>query len=303
MTDRIDFDRFTDEVQKAMEIRYPGRRVDLRRVTKNNGVIYTGISVTGDDENIYPTMYLEPFFEEYDGEVSEAAVEKMCGVYESRRLGEPLSLDYLKKYEEIRGGLRCKLINYEANTGMLEDVPYRRFMDLAIVPYYSFRNSGLDNLIRGEATFVVRESHLKMWEVDAERVLDDAVGNTMESEKASIRGIAEVLRELNPSYAGMIGTEADSCPMYIMSTPGINGAVSMMYEEDLEEFCEKIGGDIYVIPSSINEVILVPVSDVMPLSMINDMIREINHTEVQEVEVLSDHAYIFSGNGGYRETL
>ena len=52
MTDRIDFDRFTDEVQKAMEIRYPGRRVDLRRVTKNNGVIYTGISVTGDDENI-----------------------------------------------------------------------------------------------------------------------------------------------------------------------------------------------------------------------------------------------------------
>ena len=56
MTDRIGFDRFTDEVQKAMEIRYPEHRVDLRRVTKNNGVIYTGISITGEDDNIYPTI-------------------------------------------------------------------------------------------------------------------------------------------------------------------------------------------------------------------------------------------------------
>ncbi|MCR5604171.1 MAG: DUF5688 family protein [Lachnospiraceae bacterium] len=303
MTDRIDFDRFTDEVQKAMEIRYPEHRVDLRRVTKNNGVIYTGISITGEDDNIYPTMYLEPFYEEYEGEVSEDVLDRMCRVYESRRMGEPLSLDYLGKYEEIRDGLRCKLINYEANTGMLEDVPYRRFMDLAIVPYYSFRNSGLDSLIKGEATFTVRETHLKMWGIDAERVLDDAVGNTMEAEKPSIRGITEVLRELNPSYASVIGSEADSCPMYIMSTPGINGAVSMMYEEELEEFCENLDSDIYVIPSSIHEVILVPANDVMPLPMLNDMIREINQTEVQDVEVLSDHAYIFSKNGGYRETV
>ena len=212
------------------------------------------------------------------------------------------ALDYLRRYEEIRDGLRCKLINYDANTGMLENVPYRRFMDLAIVPYYSFKESGLSLLIKGEATFVIRDSHLAMWGVDAERVLDDAVGNTMECEKPSVRGMLEVLKELNPACATAVLNDTECCPMYIMTTEGGNGAVSMLYEEMLKDFCESIGSDIYIIPSSINEVILVPVNGVMPLEAINDMIREVNHTEIAAVEVLSDHAYYFAASGGYRET-
>ena len=302
MRETTDFDRFTDEVHKALKLRYPGRKVDIRRVTKNNGVIYTGVSVTGSDDCIYPTMYLEPFYEELDGEVSDEAVDRMCRVYESRRLGEAPALDFLRNYEEIRDGLRCKLINYEANAGMLENVPCRRFMDLAIVPYYSFRESGITFLTSGEATFIIRNTHLEMWGVDAERVLDDAVGNTMEYEKPSIRGIMEVLKELNPAYAAAAFNDSDSYPMYIMTTERGNGAVSMLYEEELKDFCESIGSDIYIIPSSIHEVILVPVNDVMPLSMINEMIREVNHTEIEAVEILSDHAYYFASGGGYRET-
>ena len=101
MRDITGFDRFTDEVHKAMEMRYPGCRVDIRRVTKNNGVIYTGVSVAGNNESIYPTMYLEPFYEEFDGEVTDDAVDRMCRVYESRRIGESLTLDYLRKYDEV----------------------------------------------------------------------------------------------------------------------------------------------------------------------------------------------------------
>jgi hypothetical protein len=301
MRDITDFEKFTDEVHKAMEIRYPGCRVDIRRVTKNNGVIYTGVSVSGKDEGIYPTMYLEPFYEELDGELSDDAVERMCRVYESRRIGDGLSLDYLRKYDEVRDELRCKLINFEANREMLEDIPHRRFMDLAIVPYYSFRNSELNRMIKGEASFMVRNSHLDMWGVDEERVIDDAVGNTMVYESPSIKNMTEVLRELNPEYASMIPAEDESCPMYIMRTEGACGAVSMLFEDDIAGFCESIGSDVYIIPSSINEVILVPDHDVIPLSVLNDMIKEVNMTEVDAVEVLSGHAYHFLRNGGYRE--
>ena len=301
MRDIIDFDRFTDEVYKAMETRYPDCRVDIRRVTKNNGVIYTGLTVTGDNESIYPTMYLEPFYEEFKGELPDQAVDRMCRVYESRRLGEPLALDYLRKYEEVRNELRCKLINYETNREMLEDVPHRRFMDLAIVPYYSFKNSGLNRVIGGEATFMIRNSHLEMWEVDSERVMDDAIGNTLEKERPSIKNMIELIRQLNPAFPAAVPEDDECCPMYVMTTEGGNGAVSMLYEEDIARFCESIDSDIYIIPSSINELILVPDYDIIPLAAINEMIKEINASEVEPVEVLSDHAYHFLRNGGYKE--
>jgi hypothetical protein len=302
MTEIIEFESFTEEVRKAMELKYPDNKVEIKRVTKNNGVIYTGVCIKDENELIYPTMYLEPFYEEMGGELTDAAVEKMCRVYESRRIGEPLSLNYLKDYEEIRKGLRCKLINYDSNREFLENVPHRLFMDLAIVPYYAFKKDDITALINGEATFVVRISHLEMWNREADTVLEDAISNTFREEEASIVGIYEMLKKLNPAFSLTPDKEAE-CPMYIMSTKGPNGAVSMMYKDKISEFCDSMNCDVYIIPSSINEVILVPVDNNMEPSMINDMIREINRTQLDAVEVLSDHVYYFERSTGYKEAV
>lgn len=302
MTEIIEFDSFAEEVRKAMELKYPDNKVEIKRVTKNNGVIYTGVSIKDENELIYPTMYLEPFYEELDGELTDEALEKMCRVYESRRIGEPLSLNYLKDYEEIRKGLRCKLINYDSNRAFLEDVPHRLFMDLAIVPYYAFKKDDITPLINGEATFVVRNSHLEMWNRGADPVLEDAISNTFREEEVSIVGIYEMLKKLNPAFSCTPDKEAE-CPMYIMSTCGPNGAVSMMYKDKISEFCDVRDCDVYIIPSSINEVILVPADNNMEPSMINDMIREINRTQLDAVEVLSDHVYYFERSTGYKEAV
>lgn len=292
------FEEFAEEVRSEMEARYDGRKVDLRRVTKNNGVVYTGVVATGTDESIYPTMYLEPFYDECDGELTEEMLDKMCRVYESRRVSGDMTLDYLKDYEEVKKGLRCKLINSEANAVMLKDVPHRNFMDLAIVPYYEFRETGLNRLINGVASFTVRMPHLDMWGVDAEIVLDDALKNTYAFEEPSITGIFEVLRKLNPAFD--VPVKEDACPMYVMCTEGGNGAISMLFEQELTEFCESIGSDVYIIPSSTCEILLVPAMDDMAAEQINEMIREVNVTQLDAVDVLSDHVYYFSKDEGYK---
>lgn len=301
MTKNIEFESFAEEVRKAMELKYPDNKVEIKRVTKNNGVIYTGVCITDEDELIYPTMYLEPFYDEMNGELTDAELERMCRIYESRRIGKPVSLNYLKEYEEIKTGLRCKLINYDTNRTFLEDVPHRLFMDLAIVPYYAFKKDDISSLVNGEATFVVKNSHLDMWERDEDTVLEDAISNTC-MEDASIVGIYEMLKKLNPSFA-ISPDSAAECPMYIMSTSGLNGAVSMMFKDKIREFCDSIDRDVYVIPSSINEVILVPDDNNMSPPMINEMIREINQTQLDAVEVLSDHVYYFTRNDGYKEAV
>ena len=304
MTDIIGFEQFADEVKSAMRSRYPENSVELKRVTKNNGVIYTGITVSGEDEKVYPTMYLEPFYEEtVNGALTDDLIDRMCGVYESRRLGKTLSLDHLWEYTTVKDRLRCKLINLEANGPMLENIPYRRFMDLAIVPYCIVTESDIGRQLPGEASFVITYKNLEMWNVEADTVIEDSIRNTLSEEKPSITGMYEMLKQLNPALSQAAEDEMKRCPMYVMTTQGCNGAVSMIYEDKLREFCERIGSDVYVIPSSINEIILVPCEEDTSTMMLNDMVKEVNATQLEPVEVLSDHVYYFVRDEGYKETV
>lgn len=302
MTDIIGFENFADEVRTAMELRYPDDRVELKRVTKNNGVIYTGITVCGEDERVYPTMYLEPFYEEAGEEgLTEELIDRMCGIYESRRVGNTLSLEHLKDYGAVKDRLRCRLINYEANAGRLEEIPHRRFLDLAIVPYCMIREYELNRRIAGEASFVVTNVNLKLWGVTGDEVLEDSIGNTLRKEDPQITCMFDMLRKLNPGLAEASEDEIRNCPMYVMTTGSSNGAISMIYEDRLREFCDKIGRDIYIIPSSISEVIIVPYEEGASEEMFNEMIREINETQLERVDILSDHVYYFDRSLGFSE--
>lgn len=302
MTDILGFENFADEVRTAMELRYPDDRVELKRVTKNNGVIYTGITVCSEDERVYPTMYLEPFYEEAgeDG-LTEELIDRMCAIYESRRIGNTLSLEHLKDYAAIRDRLRCKLINYEANAERLNEIPHRRFMDLAIVPYCMIRENEIGRRISGEASFVVTNVNLRLWGVTVDEVMEDSIGNTLREEHPQITGMFDMLRRLNPGLAEESEDEIRDCPMYVMTTEGCNGAISMIYEDRIREFCNKIGRDIYVIPSSISEVILVPFEEGASEEMFNEMIKEVNETQLDPVDILSDHVYYFDRKLGFLE--
>lgn len=304
MTDIIGFEQFADEVRNAMELRYPESSVEIRRVTKNNGVIYTGITVSSEEEKVYPTMYLEPFYEEVgESGLTDELIDRMCSVYESRRVGNAISLEHLLNYAEVKDKLRCKLINYAANSERLKAVPHRRFMDLAIVPYCLVTDCELGRCIPGEASFMVTSGNLSAWGVSEEQVLDDSIANTLREEHPSITGMYDMLMSLNPGLVQNTGDEIKDCPMYVMTTDGSNGAVSMIYEDRLKEFCNTINSDIYVIPSSINEVILVPYEEDTSEMMLNDMIKEINLTQLEPVDVLSDHVYYFERNSGYAQVV
>ncbi len=301
MTDIMGFEQFADEVRKAVSERYPDSNVEIRRVTKNNGVIYTGLSVRNEDEKIYPTMYLEGFYEESgDGRLTDELVDSICSVYESRRLGNVELPAALKDYDTARDHLRCKLINRSANEEYLKEVLHRDFMDLAIVPYYLFEPGDLELKGSSDATFVIRPANLTMWGVGEEELMDDSIRNTIDNGGTSIMSIYDVLTKLNPSLASEPAPELEACPMYVMTTGAPGGAVSMLDEEKLNEFCEHIESDIYIIPSSINEVILVPREENTGTAMFDRMICEINDSELDAVDVLSDHVYCFDRGEGYK---
>ena len=64
----------------------------------------------------------------------------------------------------------------------------------------------------------------------------------------------------------------------------------MLYEENLHKLAEKVGGDLYIMPSSVHEVIAVP-ADVDDPALLAEMVAEINMAQLELGERLSNQVY------------
>ena len=83
--------------------------------------------------------------------------------------------------------------------------------------------------------------------------------------------------------------------LYILSNEKkINGAAVILYPNLLKRLGERFGGDYYLIPSSVHEWILLKDTDEEEVSRLNGTVREVNATQVEPEEVLSNHVYLYS---------
>ena len=60
----------------------------------------------------------------------------------------------------------------------------------------------------------------------------------------------------------------------------------------------RLGADYYVLPSSVHEVMIVPDDGGFDSGELEEMVREINATQVAPEEVLSDHIYYYNCGEG-----
>ena len=100
-------------------------------------------------------------------------------------------------------------------------------------------------------------------------------------------------------YVRWCGRSVDKIIIYLL--PDLSnetrqfGAISMLYPEVLKKFCvEKMIDGVFVIPSSIHEVLLmIADKNMADVEYIRRMIKEVNNENVSEVERLSDSLYYY----------
>ena len=108
----------------------------------------------------------------------------------------------------------------------------------------------------------------------------------------------EMLRQLlTPEAAEALFTDdrKERCHLYVLTNRlQLYGAGCMLYDGVLETFATARGCDLYVLPSSVHEVLLMPVSEKFSKEELDEMILQVNREHVSREDILSDHVYRYS---------
>lgn len=292
-----------DEVAKRTGEQF---RVRINDVTKNNGVVLSGITMLQDDNNISPTIYLNKYYEAYEnGDITlRCIVDEVLDTYERNKVNQSVDMRFFMNYERIKDRIIFKLIHAERNKELLKDIPHIRYLDFAVV----FQCLISDEMF-GNATIMIHNAHLKIWEITENELYEKAIKNTPVLQKYDIKTMKDVLCEMM-LLEEMEGKEIlnkneyiedlqDATPMYVLSNrTKVQGASCILYPNILKDFASAVKSDFYILPSSVHEVILLPAQGDEDKEGLKRMVCEVNETQVEREEVLSDSVYYYSQEKG-----
>ena len=316
-----------ENVGKKVSERYgDGYVVTIKKVLKNNSQSKEAVLISSSKVDVTPTIYLKDYYEDYkNGKSMEVISNEIITIYEKSRLDDDINVELFKDFEKVKERIVFKIINTKSNRKLLERVPHRTFMDLSIVCFCI-----LDEQMKGKATVLIHNSHLLLWGINEGELFNLAIVNTPKIMKPVIKTMREVLSEILTfdlmEETGLVKEEGDmmlseETPVYkakaeniieridgtnecfnmyvLTNTLKLYGASCIAYKDCQKEFSREHGmKELFIIPSSVHEVILIPDTEMISCGEINGMISQINENEVEATDVLSNHLYkyIFETN-------
>ena len=275
-------------IMDGLKERYPEYEFYTEKVTKNNGYCYDGIFVKLDDSISYaPIIPCEEYEEALacDAMTVEEILDEIDKLLQTRF---PLKNIPVFDFEQIKDKLRVRVINYEKNQTRLMDMPHRKFFDLAIMYRIVFMID--DNT---DAGIVVNYSLMHTWRVTEEELFETAYHNTFHSKEVRIRSLYDVLCSILMEEGKLIPKDMkDDEKMYVADMGGKrDGSICILQKDAFRKFAEEKGCDVYIIPSSIHEHILVLKQRGVDWKELRETLLKANKNDVLEEEVLSEHIY------------
>lgn len=296
-TDKVFAEGVVQNIKSYLPLEFQEVKCFVVEKQKNNGVILTGIAFEIPDQNIAPVIYVDSFYEEIKrGEPIKKVMQKIVDCFLENCECQEITqgIDFLK-YESVKDYIEPALINTRANQKALSQMPYKKMEDLSVI----YRVVLFSTEEKGKASVKITNEMMKGWEVSQKELHDKAIANVVRRKPAVLQDMETVMREI---LSDDVSTEnlleqADSIDygqMFVLSnSERMDGAAVLAYPDLLKRVDEKFEGGVYILPSSIHECLVVPKRLGMPPEELGKMVREVNATEVDRQEMLSDRVYEF----------
>lgn len=272
-----------ENIIEKLEKKYPEYRFIPTEVTKNGDVRLQAIIVR-DESPISPTIYTDSIIK-HSNSIYEA-VETISNLIE-QHMSPDIDISKITDKMFILDRIRIGVQKSSDEPLVKRDVP--DFPGMEAYLYFIEKPGEGDNW-----SVKIRPDLLSHAGISEELAWELAEKHTFQA--ATIKSMAEVMAE-------MMGFECDDdfnamaeIEMYIISNrEKCKGAASIINHAMLEQFAKEHDCKaIACLPSSINECLLIPMRDSYSISEFDEMVKEVNRTQVAPEEVLVDRAYLIT---------
>lgn len=287
---------FINEMAKKVKLCFDKSvSVEIHKVMKNNSMEYDSLTIMEPGRNVTPNFYLQSMYRRYvDGIGIDSLVAEIVQNYENENSTgkyENLSLEY----DECKDKIVMRLVSLERNKKMLEEMPYIPFLDMAVIFYFL-----VDNDEQGIASIRITNTVMINWGTDIKELYTLASINSKRIFEEKVMPVSTMLEGHDISLKEMgFGDINCDCgeiyePYIVTNNVGINGATVILYPDMLREIAARVGGDFYMLPSSIHEVLVISAVADISEEELKSMVKEVNQNYLLPDEYLSDNVYKYS---------
>lgn len=296
----------TDNTKDIEEIKrkYDNCQVCIQHVVKNNGVELDAASIYVEGKHISPNIYLKPFYDSYTmGKPLNFILTEIIYQYIKCSNNNDINITDIREFNNIKNNIVIRVINYEKNMETLKNCPHKRFLDLAI----TFRCIINEDEI-GLATIMITNKEFGNWNINIEELYQLALFNTMQRYPWQMIPISKVVLDCFEDRIKELPLEvSEELKNLKLEETGVNmfiltnqtktfGAACMLYDNVIRNFARVQEANVYILPSSIHEVMLIPEDDMTSVDFLQNLLYEANQSSVGLIDLLSDNVYYYDRN-------
>lgn len=278
---------------------YKDADIQFRDVVKNNDVHLTGVLIKKENEILTPNIYINELYEKYSsgmnldeivGDIADLRIE-----HDPPEEAQSIS-GIFTNYEMVKQRLEIHLCDMELNRDKLKNQVYTEQGDFAATYHVKI---GGDGMLRGSAA--VTPNLLKGWGITEEQLREDSL-RAEHSKGAVFTDIEELVAEKTFGLKATnlldkqndIIDNGDGFSLYCLTCEDYRYGASMILREDVMDKVSKLmGGDFYILPSSIHETLIVPTTTQMTLEDMSIMVQDVNKEAVEPEDKLSDKVQFY----------
>ena len=201
---------------------------------------------------LHRNVGIDKFYDAMEnGRSYDEVVDKAVDVVTNGITQRPdFDINSLSDYSQMKEKLAMEVVSAEANKEMLETVPHQNIEDMAVV-YRLVLNSDDE----GRASILLTNQLIESMGVTPEQLHADAMENAPQIKPVEIKGMSEVMAEM----MGLFPVSPEDEKIYVATVPDkVHGAGVLAYQNFMDQAAERAGGDFFILPSSIHEILIVP---------------------------------------------
>lgn len=286
-----------NNIGKHLSEEYEDAKMEFQEIKKSGGEVYEALMISvnnGESMKVIPALNLTQAFHQYSqGANIDNIVRDLADIRMNAKLPEENLGKQLLDYEVMKPKIFPRLVNSAANAQYLSDKPHIRVADLSLM--FAVR---VQEDQKGMAEAIIDDQLAEMWGVDAAQLRDVAMENmsTREPYFANIEEEIFGMKGSNPtgnifSRLEDVDLKSFDIPFFILTNAQkCKGAVMAMDPKTMSKISEKLGA-VYILPSSVDEVLIVPRDVMEDVGQLAKMVSQVNDEAVNPHDRLSNHVY------------